>query len=120
MSFATECHLRSLDGLRQVWRLVPPCKGLPTLVQLVCTLGGLNAPKDKVAFLKTPGMSPAAMIAMQGLLIACSTRSSPETVVLEKHIVITPVLILRYFIIGRHSRRPVNEFRGDNCFCPID
>ena len=77
-------------------------------------------PKDKVAFLKTPGMNPAAMIATQGLLIACNTRSSPETVLLKKHSAVTPVLILRYFIVGKHSRRPVNEFRGDNCVCPID
>ena len=49
----------------------------------MCTLGGLNAPKDKVTFLKTWGVNPAAMIAMQGLLIACSMRSSPETVLLE-------------------------------------
>ena len=60
-----------------------PVRAFPLWCQLVCTLGGLNAPKDKVAFLKTPGMNPAAMIAMQGLLIACSTRSSMETVLLE-------------------------------------
>ena len=65
-------------------------------------------------------MNPAAMIAMQGLLIACSTCSSLETVLLEKHSIVMPVLILRYFIIGKHSRRPVNEFCGDNCFCPIN
>ena len=70
----------------------------------MCTLGGLNAPKNKVAFLKTPGMKLAAMIATQGLLVACSTRSSPETVLLEKHSVVTPVLFLCYFIIGKRSR----------------
>ena len=86
----------------------------------MCTLGGLNTPKDKVTFLKTPSVNPAAVIATQGLLVAWSTRSSPETVLLEKHSVVTPVLFLRYFIIGKYSRRPVNEFRGDNYFCPID
>ena len=40
-------------------------------------------PKDKVAFLKALGMNPVAMIAMQGLLIMCNTRSSLETVLLE-------------------------------------
>ena len=60
-----------------------PVRAFPLWRQLVCTIGRLNAPKDKVAFLKTPGMNPAAMIAMQGLLIACSTRSSPETVLLK-------------------------------------
>ena len=75
---------------------------------------------DKVAFLKTPGMNPAAMIATQGLLVACGTLSSLETVLLEKHNTVTSVLFLCYFIVGKHSRRPINEFRGDNCFCPID
>ena len=62
----------------------------------MCTLGGLNAPKDKVTFLKTPGTNPAAMIATQGLLVACSTRSSPEKVFLEKHSIVMPVLFLHY------------------------
>ena len=31
-----------------------------------------------------------------------------------------PVLILSYFIIGKHLRGPINEFHGDNCFCPVD
>ena len=70
----------------------------------MCTLGGLNMPKDKVTFLKTSGMNPVAMIATQGLLIACSTRSNPKTVLLEKHSVVTPVLFLRYFILGKCSR----------------
>ena len=97
-----------------------PVRAFPLWRQLVCTLGGLNTPKDKVAFLKTLGMNPAAMIAMRGLLVVCSTRSSPKTVLLKKHSVVTRVLILHYFIIAKHSRRPINEFRGDNCFCPID
>jgi hypothetical protein len=81
-----------------------PVRAFPLRRQLVCTLGGLNTPKDKVAFLKTPGTNPAAVIATQGLLIACNTHSSPETVLLEKHGVVTHVLFLRYFIIGKHSR----------------
>ena len=50
-------------------------------------------------------MNPAPVIVTQGLLIACSsTRSSSEMVLLEKHSVVTPVLILHYFNIGKHSR----------------
>ena len=79
-------------------------RALPLRRQLVCTLDGLNAPKDKVAFVKTPGMNPVVVISTQGLLVACNTRSSPETVLLEKHSVVTPVLFLRYFIIGKYSR----------------
>ena len=60
------------------------------------------------------------MIAVQGLLVACDTRSNPEMVLLEKHNIVTPVLILRYFIVGKHSRGHVNEFRGDNYFYPIN
>ena len=81
-----------------------PKRAFPLWRQLVCTLGGLNTPKDKVAFLKTPGMNPVDVIAVHGLLIACNTRSSPETVLLEKHSLVTLVLILRYFIVGKHSR----------------
>ena len=77
-------------------------RAFPLWCQLICTIGGLNTPKDKVAFLKAPGMNPAAVIAMQGLLVACSTRSSPETVLLEKHSVVTLMLILCYFIVGKH------------------
>ena len=53
----------------------------------------MNPPKDKVTFLKTPAINHAAVIATQGLLVACSTHSNPETVLLEKHIIVTPVLI---------------------------
>ena len=60
-----------------------PIRAFPLRRQLVGTLGGLNTPKDKVTFLKTPGMNHVAVIAMQGLLVACSMRSSPETVLLE-------------------------------------
>ena len=45
-------------------------------------------------------MNPVAVITTQGLLTACS----PETVLLKKHIVVTQVLILLYFIIGKHLR----------------
>jgi hypothetical protein len=81
-----------------------PVRAFPLWRQLVCTLGGLNAPKDKVAFLKAPGMNPAAMVATQGLLIACSTHSSPETVLLKEHGIVMPVLLLLYFIIGKYLR----------------
>ena len=49
-------------------------------------------------------MNPAAVIATHGLLVACNTRSSPKTVLLEKHNVVTLVLFLRYFIIDKYSR----------------
>ena len=44
------------------------------------------------------------MIVTQGLLVACNTCSSLETVLLEKHNIVTPVLFLRYFIVGKYSR----------------
>jgi hypothetical protein len=49
-------------------------------------------------------MNPAAVVATQGLLIACSTRSSLETVLLKEHGIVMPVLLLLYFIIGKYSR----------------
>ena len=81
-----------------------PVRAFPIRRQLVCTHGRLNAPKDKVAFLKTPGMNPTAVIAERGLLIACSMHSSPETVLLKKHNVIMLVLFMCYFIVGKYSR----------------
>ena len=72
--------------------------------QLVGTLGGLNMPKDKVAFLKAPGMNPAAMIAAECLLVACSTHNDPETIFLEEHDIIMTKLLVLYFIIGKYSR----------------
>ena len=81
-----------------------PVRDFPLWRQLVCTLGRLNAPKEKVAFLKAPGMNLAAVIAMQGLLIACSMHSSPETVLLKEHVIVMPVLLLLYFIVGKYSR----------------
>ena len=80
----------------------------------------LDEPEHQIAFLKNPGHNPTAVIAVQGLLVACSTRTSLETVLLKKPNIVTPVLFLRYFIVGKYLREPVNEFRGDNCFCPID
>ena len=55
-------------------------RAFPPWRQLVCTLGRINAPKDKVAFLKTPVMNHVAAIATHGLLLACNTCSKPETV----------------------------------------
>ena len=46
-----------------------PVRAFPLRRQLVCTLGVLNPPKDKVTFLKTPGVNPMAMIATRGLVI---------------------------------------------------
>ena len=60
-----------------------PIRAFPLWRQLVGILGRLNTPKNKVAFLKASGMNLAAMVAAQGLLIACNTRSSLETVLLE-------------------------------------
>ena len=44
-------------------------RAFPLWRQLVYTLGGLIVPKDKVVFLKTPGMNPAAVTATPGLLV---------------------------------------------------
>ena len=55
-----------------------PIRALPLWRQLVGILGRLNAPKNKVAFLKALGMNLAAMLAAQGLLVACCYHSRPE------------------------------------------
>ena len=61
-------------------------------------------PKDKVTFLKAPGLNSMAMIAAQSLLVACGTHSSPEKVFLEERGIVMPQLLLLYFIVGKHSR----------------
>ena len=67
-----------------------PIRAFPLWRQLVGILGRLNVPKNKVAFLKAPGTNPAAMVAAQGLLVACCSHSHPKTIFLEERRVILP------------------------------
>jgi hypothetical protein len=50
----------------------------------------LNPTKNKVAFLKVPGVHFVAMVAAQSLLVLCSTDSSPETIFLKERGIILP------------------------------
>ena len=72
--------------------------------QLVGILGRLNAPKNKVAFVKASGMNLAAMVAAQGLLVASGSHSSPKTIFLKEHRILLAQLLLLKLIIGEHSR----------------
>jgi len=81
-----------------------PVRVFPLRCQLVRTLGRLNAPKDKVTFLKASGMNLAAMVAAQSLLIASSSHSSAKTVFLKEQRVVLPQLLLLELIISEHSR----------------
>ena len=81
-----------------------PIRAFPLWRQLVGILGRLNAPKNKVAFLKASGMNLAAMVAAQGLLVACSSHSSLKTIFLKERSVIFPQLLLLKLIISEHSR----------------
>ena len=97
-----------------------PVRAFPLRRQLVGILGGLNAPKNKVAFLEAPGFNFAAMVATQSLLVASGSHSSLKTVFLEEQRVILSQLLLLELIISEHSRRSVYEFHGENCLCSID
>jgi hypothetical protein len=97
-----------------------PIRAFPLWRQLVGILGRLNAPKNKVAFLKASGTNLAAMIAAQGLLVACSSHSGLKTIFLKERGVILAQLLLLKLNISEHSRRPVYEFRGEHCLRPID
>ena len=79
-------------------------RAFPLWRQLVGILGLLNVPKNKVAFLKASGMDLAAMVAAQGLLVACFSHSRPETIFLKEHCVILTQLLLLKLIISEHSR----------------
>ena len=97
-----------------------PIRAFPLRRQLVGILGRLNAPKNKVAFLETPGIDSAAMVAAQSLLVASGSHSSLKTVFLKEQRVILSQLLLLELIISEHSRQPVYEFHGENCLCSVD
>ena len=61
-------------------------------------------PRNKVAFLKAPGMNLAAMVAAQSLLVACCSHSRPETIFLKERRVILSQSLLLKLIISEHSR----------------
>ncbi len=81
-----------------------PIRAFPLRRQLVGILGGLNTPKNKVAFLETSGVNFAAMVAAQSLLVASSSYSSLKTVFLKEQRVILSQLLLLKLIISEHSR----------------
>ena len=81
-----------------------PIRAFPLRRQLVGILGGLNAPKNKIAFLEASGINFAAMVATQSLLVASSSYSSLKTIFLEEQRVILPQLLLLKLIISEHSR----------------
>ena len=96
-----------------------PIRAFPLWRQLVWILGGLDPLKNEVAFLKASGVNLAAMIAAQGLLIASGSHSSPRMIFLKECRIILVQLLLLKLIISEHSRLPVYEFSGENCFCPV-
>lgn len=97
-----------------------PIRAFPLRRQLVGILGGLNAPKNKVAFLEASGLNFAAMVAAQSLLVSSSSYISLKTIFLKEQRVVLSQLFLLKLIISEHSRRSLYEFRGENCLCSID
>ena len=81
-----------------------PIRAFPFRCQLVGILGRLNVPKNKVAFLKASGMNLAAMVVVQGLLVARCSHSRPKTIFLKERCVILPQLLLLKLVISEHSR----------------
>src|SRR4051812_12716300 len=81
-----------------------PIRAFPLWRQLVGILGRLNAPKNKVAFLKASGMNLAAMVAAQGLQVACRSHSCPKTIFLKERCVILAQRLLLKLVISEHSR----------------
>src|SRR3954470_12207023 len=65
-----------------------PIRAFPLRHQLVGILGRLNVLKNKVAFLKAPGMNLVAMVAAQGLLVACCSHSRQKTIFLKEQCVV--------------------------------
>src|SRR3954466_13594761 len=81
-----------------------PVRAFPLRRQLVGILGGMVAPKNKVAFLETSGFNFAAKVAAQSLLVSSSSYNSLKTVFLKEQRVISPQLLLLKLIINEHSR----------------
>ena len=81
-----------------------PIRAFPLWRQLVGILGGLNVPKNKVAFLEASGFNFAAMIAAQSLLVSSSLYSSLKTIFLKEQRVVLSQLLLLKLIISEHSR----------------
>ena len=81
-----------------------PVRAFPLRRQLVGILGGLNAPKNKVAFLEASGFNFADMVAAQSLLVSSSSYSSLKTVLLKEQRVNLSQLLLLKLIISEHSR----------------
>ena len=81
-----------------------PIRAFPLWRQLVGILGRLNAPKDKVAYLKASGMNLAPMVVAQGLLVARCSHSRPKTIFLKEHCVILPQLLLLKLVISEYLR----------------
>ena len=81
-----------------------PIRAFPLRRQLVGILGGLNASKNKVAFLETSGINFAAMVAAQSLLVSSSSYNILKTVFLKEQRVILSQLLLLKLIISEHSR----------------
>ena len=103
-SYSPEQHLRSPGGLRGPGDSDYPIRAFPLWRQLVGILGRLNAPKDKVAFLKASGMNLAAMVEAQGLLVACCSHSRPKTIFLKERCIVLPQSLLLKLVISEHSR----------------
>ena len=81
-----------------------PIRAFPLWRQLVGILGGLDSPKNKVAFLKASGMNLAAMVAAQGLLVASCSHSRSKTIFLMERCVILPQLLLLKLVISEDLR----------------
>lgn len=81
-----------------------PIRAFPLWRQLVGILGRLNAPKNKVSFLKASGMNLAAMVAAQGLLVACCSHSRAKTIFLKERCIISPQSLLLKLVVSEHSR----------------
>ena len=81
-----------------------PIRAFPLWRQLVGILGGLNAPKNKVAFLEASGINFAAMVAAQSLLVSSSSYSNLKTIFLKEQRVVSPQLFLLKLIVSEHSR----------------
>src|SRR3954462_13372324 len=102
-SHATAARLGQRGWLMERVPTTALARASPRSASTCWDLGGLSAPKNKVAFLETSGTNFAAIEAEQSLLEASSSHSGLKTVPLKEQ------LLLLELNMSEHSRWAVYE-----------
>src|SRR3954464_9321128 len=101
--YATAARLGQRGWLTERVPTTALARASPRSASTCWNLGGLSAPKNKVALLETSGTNFAAMEAAQSLLEASTSHSGLKTIPLKEQ------LLLLELSVSEHSRGAVYE-----------